>query len=234
MYSDTPLEFDHAVKVGIVEGNHILGENLRRAVDASPDTRCVGVWHSAKECLQKVGEARPLIVLMDIDLPGASGIAATAALKRLMPDVQVMIVSLDADPQRISEAIQAGACGYFIKPTSGGGQTSSGAVPPFGCQRTVTEMARNVIEKLHARGQKTKLDPASEPLTSRETVVVRLIAEGCTNKEIACHMDVGLETVRTHIRTIFRKLCVRSRTEVAVKYLKSLKNWSADEMSAAS
>jgi DNA-binding NarL/FixJ family response regulator len=234
MYSDTPLEFDHAVKVGIVEGNHILGENLRRAVDASPDTRCVGVWHSAKECLQKIGEARPLLVLMDLDLPGASGIAATAALKRLMPDVQVMIVSLDADPQRISEAIQAGACGYFIKPTPVGGMVSSGAVPPFGCQRTVTEMARNVIEKLHTRGQKTKLDPASEPLTSRETVVVRLIAEGCTNKEIACHMDVGLETVRTHIRTIFRKLNVRSRTEVAVKYLKSLKNWSADEMSAAS
>lgn len=230
MYSDTPLEFDHAVKVGIVEGNHILGENLRHAVDASPDTRCVGVWHSAKECLQKIGEARPLIVLMDIDLPGTSGIVATAALKRLMPDVQVMIISLDANPQRIAEAIQAGASGYFIKPT----QASSGAVSPFGCERTVTEMARSVIEKLHTRGQKTALDKTSEPLTSRETVVVRLIAEGCTNKEIACHMDVGLETVRTHIRTIFRKLNVRSRTEVAVRYLKSLKNWKADEMSAAS
>lgn len=230
MYSDTPLESEHPVKIGIVEGNHILGENLRRAVEANPDTRCVGVWHSAKECLQHIGTARPLIVLMDIDLPGTSGITATAALKRLMPDVQVMIVSLDANPERIAEAIAAGACGYFIRPTV----VSSGGVAPFGCERTVTEMARGVIAKLHNRAPRPALDLQSEPLTQRETAVVRLIAEGCTNKEIASHMDVGLETVRTHTRTIFRKLNVRSRTEVAVKYLKSLENWKADEMSAAS
>ncbi|MEO5714445.1 MAG: response regulator transcription factor [Luteolibacter sp.] len=229
MYSEENPDFDSSVKVGIIEGNRVLGENLRRAVDATPNTRCVGVWNTAEKGLRQIEELRPLVVLMDLDLPGTSGIEATRLLKRFLPDVQVMIVSLEADPERIAEAIKAGACGFLIKPTLAGDLGLPGAATPFDCTRTVTAMARRVIETLHKRSPKMKVDEDSVPLSLRETVVARLISEGLTNKEIAGHMDLGIQTVHSHIKTIFKKLSARSRTDVAVKYLKSLQVWNPGE-----
>lgn len=213
---------DTAIDVAIIEDNVALGESLRRVVDSMPDAHCIGVWTTAEEGLKKIDAFRPQIVLMDINLPGMSGIEATALLKRHLPEIQVIIVTVHREHKKIFDALKAGACGYLIKRSRPAEVRQAISDVCAGGAPMSAEIARRVVEAFHVTPADDSKDEVVE-LSNRETEVVQLVAEGLANKEIADRLDISIETVRGHLKNIYEKLHVRSRTEAAVKYLDSVR-----------
>lgn len=212
------------IEVAIVEDNVALGESLRLVVDSMEQARCVGVWTSAEEGLRKIDAFRPSIVLMDIHLPGMSGIEATALLKRDYPDIQVIIVTVHRENEKIFEALKAGACGYLIKRSRAADVRQAILDVHSGGAPMSAEIARRVVEAFHSPLPKVTSEEAAVHLSNRETAVAKLVAEGLANKEIADRLDLSIETVRGHLKKIYDKLHVRCRTEAAVKYLDSVRD----------
>lgn len=221
-----PSENHKSIEVAIVEDNEALGESLQRVVESIPDARCIGVWGSAEEGLKKIDAFRPSIVLMDINLPGMSGIEATALLKRHLPEIQVIIVTVHREHEKIFDALKAGACGYLIKRSRAADVRQAILDVHSGGAPMSAEIARRVVEAFHQGTTKADEGQESVNLSQRETSVAQLIAEGLANKEIADRLGISTETVRGHLKNIYEKLHVRSRTEAAVKYLDSVRHKS--------
>ena len=211
------------IQVAIIEDNHALGESLQRVVESIPEAICMGVWGSAEEGLKKIDAFRPSIVLMDINLPGMSGIEATALLKRHLPEIQVIIVTVHREHEKIFDALKAGACGYLIKRSRAADVRQAILDVHNGGAPMSAEIARRVVEAFHDNTPKSADEPEPVRLSQRETAVAQLIAEGLANKEIADRLGISTETVRGHLKNIYEKLHVRSRTEAAVKYLDSVR-----------
>jgi DNA-binding NarL/FixJ family response regulator len=202
-------------RVAIVEDNRIIRESLMEFVHTDPECRCVCVCASAEEALRVLPKHEPEIVLMDIQLPKASGIECTAKLKLLLPAVQIIMVTVYEDTDRIFKALSAGACGYILK-----------RCPPEELIAAIREvrqggapMSREIARKVIGSFQ-TPLAAASEveELSPREREILELLAQGFPNKEIAHHVGVSDGTVRWHLRHVYEKLHVRSRTEAALKF----------------
>ena len=208
-----------SIQVAIIEDNRALGESLQKVVESIPDAICMGVWGSAEEGLKKIDAFRPSIVLMDINLPGMSGIEATALLKRHLPEIQVIIVTVHREHEKIFDALKAGACGYLIKRSRAADVRQAILDVHSGGAPMSAEIARRVVEAFHDHTPKSADEPELVRLSQRETDVAQLIAEGLANKEIADRLGISTETVRGHLKNIYEKLHVRSRTEAAVKYL---------------
>jgi DNA-binding NarL/FixJ family response regulator len=173
--------------------------------------------------LKKIDAFRPSIVLMDINLPGMSGIEATALLKRFLPEIQVIIVTVHREHEKIFDALKAGACGYLIKRSRAADVRQAILDVHSGGAPMSAEIARRVVEAFHQPLTKPVEDQEKVHLSQRETAVAQLIAEGLANKEIADRLGISTETVRGHLKNIYEKLHVRSRTEAAVKYLDSVR-----------
>jgi DNA-binding NarL/FixJ family response regulator len=219
-----PAGTSQLIEVAIIEDNAAVGESLRLVVDSMDQARCVGVWTSAEEGLRKIDAFRPAIVLMDIHLPGMSGIEATAMLKRDFPEIQVIIVTVHRENEKIFEALKAGACGYLIKRSRAAEVRQAILDVHAGGAPMSAEIARRVVEAFHAPPPKAASGEPAVHLSNRETAVAKLVAEGLANKEIADRLDLSIETVRGHLKKIYDKLHVRCRTEAAVKYLDSVRD----------
>lgn len=205
--------------VAIVEDNSGLGAGLRRVVEGIPDCQCVGVWRSGEDALAKVPAFRPDVVLMDIHLPGISGIEATARLKAELPELLVIMVTVYRDHDMIFDALKAGACGYLLKRSSPEEIRQAILAVREGGAPMSAEIARRVVEAFH-KPPKPAGTPAAEAvkLSKRETEILELLTQGLANKEIADRLGLSTETVRVHLKRIYDKLHVHSRTEAAVKY----------------
>ncbi|MBB5353122.1 DNA-binding NarL/FixJ family response regulator [Haloferula luteola] len=203
------------ITVAIVEDNSALANGLRKIVESSDDFLCLGVWTSGEEALPKIDAFRPQVVLMDINLPGMSGIEATARLKQHLPEIQVVMVTVYRDHDKIFAALKAGASGYLLKRSTPGEVRDAIRDVLSGGAPMSAEIARRVVEAFH--------QPMKEPeeeinLSPRETEVLELLCEGLSNKEIADRLGISTETVRVHLKHIYEKLHVRSRTEAAMKF----------------
>jgi DNA-binding NarL/FixJ family response regulator len=208
-----------SVNIGIVEDNSGVRENWVKLLNTEPGFKCIGAHGSGEAALTAFQATRPDVVLMDINLPGMSGIECTARLKEMMPKTQVLIVTVYADNDYVFEALKVGASGYLLKCSApaelarairevvGGGAPMSG------------QIARRVIDvfRAPARTPGPAMDAAA--LTPREQETLELVARGYSNKEIASRLGASVETIRVHIRHIYEKLHVHSRTEAAAKYL---------------
>ncbi|MES2660528.1 MAG: response regulator transcription factor [Verrucomicrobiota bacterium] len=212
------------IEVAIIEDNEALGESLMKVVESIPNARCIGVWGTAEEGLKKIDAFRPAIVLMDINLPGMSGIEATALLKRHLPEILVIIVTVHREHEKIFDALKAGACGYLIKRSRAADVRQAIMDVYAGGAPMSAEIARRVVEAFHQNAAKAGAETETVVLSQRETEVAKLIAEGLANKEIADRLGISTETVRGHLKNIYEKLHVRSRTEAAVKYLDSVRS----------
>lgn len=208
--------------VAIVEDNTTIRNTFRQWIDSAPGFRCVCACASAEEALAEIPRHKPDVVLMDIHLPGESGIACTAQLKEKLPGVQVIIVTVYRNHELIFQALQAGACGYMLKRSSPEellkaiNEVRSGGAP------MTSEIARMLVEAF----QKKPGNSADE-LTQREDEILVLLSEGLSNKEIADKVKISYDTVRAHLRHIYEKLHVRGRTEAVKKYLTSPKAMTA-------
>ena len=202
--------------ISIVEDDDSLGEILSEIIHSAPGWNLIRRFSSAEEALENLAASCPEVVLMDIQLPGMSGIECVGRLKALHPEVLVLMVTVYDNNERIFEALAAGASGYLLKrdiPTKlmealddllAGGSPMSSAI------------ARKVVQHF----QKPAPTRSEEHnLTPREKQILELLAKGNLYKEIAWELNIGFETVRSHIDNIYRKLHVRTRTEAVVKFL---------------
>jgi DNA-binding NarL/FixJ family response regulator len=206
--------------VAIVEDNPTIRNTFRNWIDAAPEFRCVCACASAEEALVEIPRLKPDVVLMDIHLPGQTGIACTAQLKEKLPGVQVIIVTVYRNHELIFQALEAGACGYLLKRSSPEellkaiNEVRTGGAPMTG------EIARMLVEAFQ---KKPGSSASGDGLTQREEEILGFLAEGLSNKEIADRVKISYDTVRAHLRHIYEKLHVRGRTEAVKKYLTSPK-----------
>jgi DNA-binding NarL/FixJ family response regulator len=214
-----PIAKDPIIDVAIVEDNAALGNGLRKIVESASDFRCVGVWTTAEDALKKIDAFRPQVVLMDINLPGMSGIEATARIKHHLPDMQVIMVTVYRDHDQIFAALKAGASGYLVKRSTPEEVRQAIRDVRSGGAPMSAEIARRVVEAFH-QPMKTASPNAGDDvkLSKRETEILELLTKGLANKEIADRLDISVETVRVHLRRVYEKLHVHSRTEAAMKF----------------
>jgi DNA-binding NarL/FixJ family response regulator len=219
------------IRVAIVEDNRGIRENWAKLINQAPGFKCVCICGSSEEALKQVPLIRPDAILMDINLPGLSGIECTSRLKEKFPQVQIIIVTVHADNQQVFSALQAGASGYLLKRTTSAElleaikDVMSGGAPMTG------EIARKVI---HTFQRPAPVHTEDGQLTPREEDILRLLTQGFANKEIADRLSVSFDTVRTHLRHIYEKLHVRSRTEAATKYMRAAQSVPRSESRIAS
>jgi len=204
------------INVGIVEDDREVRENWVKVLNAHPKIRCVAACESGEAALEVLPERQPDVVLMDIDLPGMSGIQCTALLKEKMPKTQVLMVTIYSNNKSVFEALQVGASGYLLKNNSSEEVIRSVIEVVEGGAPMTGQIARRVIEAFRRPAPK---DLKEAQLTAREQEILQLIAKGYANKEIASQLEVSASTVRTHIEHIYEKLHVHCRTEAAAKYL---------------
>ena len=207
--------------VAIVEDNAVMRKTFRQWIDAAPGFRCVFACATAEEALAEIPRLKPDVVLMDVHLPGESGIACTARLKEELPGVKVIMLTVYRNQELIFQALQAGACGYLLKRSSPEELLQAIAEVLSGGAPMTSEIARMVVEAF----QKKPASVASgDSLTNRESEILALLSEGLSNKEIAERVNISYDTVRAHLRHIYEKLHVRGRTEAVKMYLKSSKS----------
>lgn len=204
--------------VAIVEDNPVIRKTFRQWIDAAPGCQCVFACATAEEALAEIPPLKPDVVLMDIHLPGASGIACTAQLKEKLPDVQVIIVTVYRDHELIFQALEAGACGYLLKRSSPEELLKAISEVRAGGAPMTSEIARMLVEAFQKKPANVV---SSDGLTQRESEILGLLSEGLSNKEIAERVKISYDTVRAHLRHIYEKLHVRGRTEAVRKFLKS-------------
>jgi DNA-binding NarL/FixJ family response regulator len=203
-------------RIAIVEDNRVIRESLMEFVKTDQECECVFDCATAKEALKEIPKLQVDIVLMDIQLPDISGIECTARLKHLMPSIQIIMVTVYEDTERIFKALRAGACGYLLKRCTPEELVSAIREVRRGGAPMSREIARKVIVSFQ--------EPANtasevEDLSPREREILELLAAGFPNKQIAARVGLTDGTVRWHLRHVYHKLHVRSRTEATLKFL---------------
>jgi len=202
-------------RIAIVEDSKVIRESLMEFVQGDPECECVCACATGEEALRLIPKHQPDIVLMDIQLPKLSGIDCTAQLKQLMPALHIIMVTVYEDTERIFKALRAGACGYLLKRCtpeellSAVREVREGGAP----------MSREIARKVIGSFQEPLATVAEvEDLSPREREILELLSQGFPNKEIANRVGLSDGTVRWHLRHVYHKLHVRSRTEAALKF----------------
>jgi len=203
--------------VCLIEDNASLRESLALLIDAWGGFRCVGAFASAEAALRRIPALRPDIVLMDLRLPGMDGVECTRLLKAQCPTTQILVVTVEEDPQRIFAVLEAGASGYVVKGSAPARVMEAMEELGKGGAPMSRQIARLVIQTFHQRGERKQA--AAQHLTAREREILDLLATGCRTRDIAVQLSLSAETVHTHLRHIYEKLHVRSRTEAVARHL---------------
>jgi len=205
-----------SIRVGIVEDDRSVRENLAVLIDGAPGFSCAGACASAEDALKVFSAALPEVVLMDIHLPGQSGIECVARLRRLLPQIQVIMLTVEEDSEQVFESLKAGATGYLVKHVTPEEILEAVAEVHRGGAPMSSHIARKVVTTFRQRAPNGM---AGMELTPREEEVLRSLAKGCRSKEIADRLNISTGTVNTHVRHIYEKLHVRSRAEAVARYV---------------
>jgi DNA-binding NarL/FixJ family response regulator len=204
------------ITVAIVEDLDDIRNGLFALINGSEGFQCVGSFRNGKEALAEIPIIHPHVVLMDIDMPTMNGIECILELKQRLPSLQIMMLTVFEDDDKIFHSLQAGASGYLLKKTPPAKlleaiqELASGGSPMSG------QIARKVVSAFQQMGESKK---QTENLSGREHEILTYLAKGYRYKEIADTLFISVETVRTHLRNIYEKLHVRSRTEAVLRYL---------------
>jgi DNA-binding NarL/FixJ family response regulator len=206
------------LRIALVEDQPNVRENWSQLINSFPDLTCVCICKTGEEALRVIPEVQPDVVLMDIFLPRLSGIECTATLKERMPNIRIIILTAMNDEELVFMALEAGADGYLLKRTKP--EELRGALLDVlsGGAPMTSEIARRVIESFRL---KAKTRDQSLHLSVREEQILVLLSKGYANKSIADRLDISVDTVCHHLKHVFEKLHVSSRTEAVVRYLAS-------------
>jgi NarL family two-component system response regulator LiaR len=197
------------VRVLLAEDHSLVRQGLRLFLEMDPDLEVVGEASNGVEAIERAREVKPDVVLMDLLMPVLDGLAATAAIRGEMPEVEILVLTSVLEDSAVIGAIRAGAIGYLLKD-----------VEPAELRRAIKAAAAGQVQLAPQAAallvREVRVADSPETLTERETEVLRLVARGKANKEIASALHIGEPTVKTHVRGILAKLGVQSRTQAAL------------------
>lgn len=192
-----------------------MRENLATLIRETDGFECAGTFGSGEAALESLPRRPPDVVLMDINLPGMSGVECVRRLKLGLPDLHVVMLTVYDDSDRIFQALQMGASGYLLKRSTADEILRAIEEVHRGGAPMSSYIARKVVQSFRRVGPS---DKPAENLSKRETDVLDYLCRGYSNKEIADALGLRTETVRGYLKTIYSKLHVRSRTEAAIKF----------------
>lgn len=204
------------ITVSVVEDNDALREGWGVLLKGSHGFTCVGAYSSAEEALEKIPASIPDVILMDINLPGISGVDCVRKLKKSLPQISIIMITVHEDSEQVFEALKAGANGYLVKRTPPAKILEAIDDVVKGGSPMSSQIARLVVQSFQSS---PKVANDMHALTNREQEILALLAKGFRYAEIGESLFISTETVRGHLRHIYEKLSVRSRTEAVLKYL---------------
>lgn len=205
------------IRVLVVDDQTLFREALAEALKMEEDLEVVGVAATGKEALELASKLHPDVVLMDLKMPEMDGITATQLLKAEMPEIKVLMVTLFGDEEYLQRAIMAGADGYILKDVRRDQMVEAiRQVARNGCLIDPVLLRAVVHQYVQLQQRQQERQPFPDGLTEREVEILRLIAEGRSNKEIAKRLGITIGTVKMHLYKIYRKIGVSDRTQAAL------------------
>jgi DNA-binding NarL/FixJ family response regulator len=205
------------IRVLVVDDHAIIRRGMKAVLELVPDILIVGEAGNGLEAVKQAAKLQPDVILMDLVMPGMDGIEATRQIKASHPDVRILVLTTFTGEELIFPAIKAGALGYQLKDSSPEALVEAIRQVYQGEPSLHPIIARKVLQELLTPTEKP---PTSDPLTQREVEVLRLIAQGFENKEIAEKLVISEATTRTHVSNILGKLHLASRTQAALYALR--------------
>ena len=198
-----------AIRILLADDHGVVRQGLKMFLALEPDLEVVGEAKNGQEAFRLAKELRPDVVLMDLLMPVLDGIAATAAIRQELPDTEVIALTSVLEDVSVVNAVKAGAIGYLLKNTEADALVRAIRAAAEGQVQLAPEAQARLMREVRA-------PDSPEKLSERETDVLRLLAEGKANKEIARELGIGDKTVKTHVSSILAKLGLMSRTQAAL------------------
>ena len=205
------------ISISIVDDEKKLCQSIAAFLNSSPGFRCVSVYGNAEAALQHLPKDQPDVVLMDINMAGMDGIECVRHLKVSMPELQIMMLTVYEDTEQIYKALAAGATGYLLKRLEPDELLQAIRDVQAGGSPMSNSIARKVVASFQAA---SRFGGEQNPLSAREQMVLDCLAKGLAYKQIGDELNISINTIRTHLRHIYEKLHVQSRTEAVAKYLR--------------
>jgi DNA-binding NarL/FixJ family response regulator len=211
---NTPSPTTSPLRVAIADDHRLMLDGIKRALETAPDIKVVGEAMSGEEMLSLVPRVRPDVVILDLRMPKGDGLTTLAQLRKDYPDLKVIILSMFEDSEHIDQALHQGASGYVVK-----------SINPLDLPSTIRQVVEGTVYHPRGRGRPGVVGAPPGPstgghpggLTERELSILRLVAEGLSNLDIAGKLYVTEQTVKFHLSNIYRKLGVGNRTD-ATRY----------------
>ena len=207
----------NVIKVAIIEDLREIREGLGQLINSTPGYRCTGIYASMEEALEKIPQNLPDLVLSDIGLPGMDGINGIRLLKERYPSLTILMLTVYDDNERIFDALCAGACGYLLKKTPWPKLVEALKEAVEGGSPMSPEVARRVITVFREIKPPKQAD---YELTAHETRLLRMLVEGHSYKTAAAQLNVSVNTIKFHLRNIYEKLQVHTKSEAVAKALR--------------
>ena len=199
-----------SIRVLIADDHSVVRQGLRMFLGADPELEIIGEARDGAEALKLASQLRPDVVLMDLVMPVMDGISATAAIRRDMPDTEVVALTSVLEDNSVVDAVRAGAIGYLLKDTEAHELRRAIKAAAEGQVQLSPQVVTRLLREVRTP------DKSRESFTERETDVLRLLAQGKSNKEISQALNIGEQTVKTHVSHVLNKLGVPSRTQAAL------------------
>jgi DNA-binding NarL/FixJ family response regulator len=209
------------ITISIVDDEKELCQSIATFVNGAPGFRCASMYHSGEAALKHLPADRPDVVLMDIHMMGMSGIECVKRLKAMMPQMQIMMLTVYEDTDQIFQALSAGASGYMLKRSTPRKLLEAISDVHEGGSPMSSPIARKVVASFQRNKPK---DGRQTHFTSREQSVLDCLAHGLTYKQTADQLSISIPTIRSYLRRIYEKLHVQSRTEAVAKYMQHQEN----------
>lgn len=204
------------IQVAIVDDQPLFTDGLGRIVGAQQSMEVVGVAHDGESGVRMCEELRPDVILMDINMPVMDGVTATGKIRQILPEVKVLILTVNADDMNVFQGIKAGATGYLLKDCTP--DDLSRAIETVYAGDTI--MSPEVARKMLLAFEEVDEEPEAPDLSSRELDVLRAIARGKGNKQVATDLNISDKTVRNHVSNIYKKLHIYDRTQAVLYALR--------------
>ena len=206
------------IKVAIFEDNRSLREGLATMINGTAGFECVGAFPNCNHLLKNISQAKPDVVLMDIEMPGINGIEAVAMIKADYPEIKILMETIFDDDEKIFNSICAGAEGYILKHTAPAEIMEAIKEIHEGGSPMTPSIANRVLKMVKQRPESTSRE--SFDLTDREKEILFCLVKGMSYKMVADNCFISIETVNVHIRNIYKKLQVHSKSEAVIKAIR--------------
>ncbi len=211
--TDAPQDL---IRILLVDDQWLVREGIASLLEIEADLTVVDTASNGNDAIEKAQRHAPDVILMDVRMPNLSGIEATAQIRKTLPMCQIIMLTTFEDEEYVVQSLLAGACGYLMKDIPAPELAQAIRLANAGIYQLAPEVAGKLVGSIRRPAQEAESKPVDLPLTPRETEILRLLANGATNREIAHQITVSEGTVKNHVSSILQRLDLRDRTQAAV------------------